>query len=105
LGDRAALVIDIRLVLDDDHQVQVVRLALRDGRRALADSISALYKEPEMDIAKHARFKAGRDALDVLLARFDDAVAEATREAREHAKHKDGSHFWSCGLCNDDGVE
>ncbi len=74
---RVSVVVNIRLVLDTDEQVEDTRRAFRIARRSVGDCISDLYREDSGDFLRFAQLRDCRNIIGIIADRFEDAVREA----------------------------
>lgn len=68
--------VTITLVLDDQHQVDAVTAAFKDGQRGIRALVKHMYSAgtTTTDIATFARLKASIAVLDAVGARYADAI-------------------------------
>jgi D-serine deaminase-like pyridoxal phosphate-dependent protein len=68
--------VTITLVLDDQHQVDAVTAAFKDGGKGIRALVTDMYRKGtnDTDIATFARLKASIAVLDAVGARYADAI-------------------------------
>jgi hypothetical protein len=74
--------INITLVLDDQHQIDAVTKALKDGGKGVRALVKEMYQKgtADTDLPKFAQYKTSIQILDALAARYADAV-QASKDA------------------------